>query len=175
MGKKKDNTAAISRPGRLTDRVVELCSSTTERRSVSALLAEDPELTPSDAWERLFGGWKGKGKRREWKGMVGGKGEGDDAGGGDGGNDENDLIVDGSIDGDRSGEDSGKEVGDDGEDRSGEAQESESVLSAEDVLRAAKCGKWGPTRPSDLFLKVWFLLRSLTDTGWLLISVVDLS
>jgi hypothetical protein len=97
-----------------------------------------------------------------WKGMVGVTGEEEDASG-DGGNDEGDLSVDGGIDGNRSGEDSGKEVGEDGEDRSGGAQESERVLSTEDLLRAAKCGKWGPTRPSDLFLKVWFLLPSLTD------------
>ncbi|KAK1749519.1 hypothetical protein QBC47DRAFT_311778 [Echria macrotheca] len=88
-------------PRYLSDQVVELCTSTS---SVSALLAEDPNLTPGDAWDRLFGHWKAP--------------------------------------------KSPKSHGVDGEASSG-------AVEAEELDKAARCGKWGPTRPSELFLKIY--------------------
>lgn len=85
-------------PGHISDRVVELCTSTS---SVSALMAEDPSRTPGDAWDLLYGKWKSEKAP------------------------DNDHLK-GSLD-----------------------------LDWQDELeRAARCGKWGPTQPSELFLKV---------------------
>jgi len=88
----------------VSDRIVKLCTS---GQSVSSLLAEDPTLTPGDAWDRLYGDWK---RPKSSKGEVEGE----------------DLV----------------------------GNDAQAPLSDEDLERAASCGKWGPTRPSELFLKV---------------------
>jgi hypothetical protein len=93
-----------SSSGVVSDRIVELCTSS---QSVSSLLAEDPTLSPKEAWERLYG---------EWKRPKSSKG---------------DLKIDDST-----------------------TTFTQSTLSQEDLERVAKCGKWGPTQPSELFLKV---------------------
>ncbi|KAK1836892.1 hypothetical protein QBC39DRAFT_403003 [Podospora conica] len=86
-------------PGHISDRVVELCTSTS---SVSALMAEDPSRAPGDAWDVLYGEWKSSKPP------------------------DDDYLKEGSG------------------------------LDWKDELeRAARCGKWGPTQPSELFLKIY--------------------
>jgi len=75
-------------PNIVSDGIVELCTSSD---SVSSLLAENPTLTPKEAWERLYENWKPSKSPNETK---------------------------------------------------------------EDLERVVRCGKWGPTQPSELFLKV---------------------
>ncbi|EGY13957.1 hypothetical protein VD0002_g2247 [Verticillium dahliae] len=53
--------AAVSQEAGISDELVKHC---TAPDSVTTLLAEDPALTPGDAWKRLYGG---KAKRREQK------------------------------------------------------------------------------------------------------------
>ncbi|KAH6856147.1 hypothetical protein B0I37DRAFT_425195 [Chaetomium sp. MPI-CAGE-AT-0009] len=89
----------------ISDHTLHLCTS---GGSVSSLLAREPNLSPGDAWERLYGDTrKGEGAKSEPKRQSG-----------------------------------------DGR----EHIESESAPQT-DLERAAKCGNWGPTKPSDLFLK----------------------
>jgi hypothetical protein len=91
-------------PNLVSDAIVDLCTSP---HSVSSLLAEDPNLTPKEAWERLYGAWKPS-----------------------------------------------KATKDDNGNASVAAHVSLGGLSKEDLERVAKCGNWGPTQPSELFLKV---------------------
>ncbi|KAK0715242.1 hypothetical protein B0H67DRAFT_237017 [Lasiosphaeris hirsuta] len=96
---KQDLTA----PKHLSDRLVELCTSS---QSVSSLLAENPSLPPGEAWVRLFGGWKSSKPAHH----------------------------------DAKKENGGREPGGESED---------------ELMKAAKCGSWGPTQPSELFLKIY--------------------
>ncbi|KAK4442166.1 hypothetical protein QBC34DRAFT_364217 [Podospora aff. communis PSN243] len=89
----------------VSDRIVELCTSS---QSVSSLLAEDPSLSPKEAWERLYG---------DWKRPKSSKGE---------------LKIDDST-----------------------TSLTQSTLSRDELEKVAKCGKWGPTQPSELFLKIF--------------------
>ncbi|SPQ25554.1 5bf5b73f-ec42-4397-9baa-c1f5a9fccee0 [Thermothielavioides terrestris] len=82
---------------RISERLIRLCTSS---ESVSSLLAKQPSMAPSEAWERLYGEHALK-------------------------------AADGS--------------GQDG---------SESVTQDE-LEKAAMCGKWGPTKPGELFLKIY--------------------
>ncbi|KAL2262262.1 hypothetical protein VTK26DRAFT_1944 [Humicola hyalothermophila] len=89
------------RPGNhVTDRIVHLCTSPT---SVSSLIAEDPNLAPGDAWERLYG-------TRVLKSIS--------------------------------------ETYD-------SAWEPNPPDEVDELARATKCGNWGPTKPSELFLKIY--------------------
>ncbi|KAK3352582.1 hypothetical protein B0T25DRAFT_606549 [Lasiosphaeria hispida] len=97
---KKDHTA----PEHLSNRLVELCTSS---QSVSSLLAENPNLPPGEAWDRLFGSWK---------------------------------------DPKPANHDARKENG------SGQPEGE----SEDELRKAAKCGNWGPTQPSELFLKIYY-------------------
>ncbi|ROW09834.1 hypothetical protein VMCG_02520 [Cytospora schulzeri] len=94
--------------GPISDELFKLVTST---ESVSSLLAEDPSLSPSRAWKKLYGDYDGRPSSYH-------------------SNYEN-----------------------------GES------LAPEDVLkRAADCGHWGPTQPSELFLKMYYdALGSLED------------
>lgn len=93
----------------ISDKVYQLCTST---ESVSALLAQDPTLTPGEAWEKLYGHHA--------------------------------------------------------------AAEKESISTAKthrdhytpnDLIRARECGNWGPTQPSDLFLRVSIVPLQLANIG----------
>ncbi|KAK5654513.1 hypothetical protein OQA88_7142 [Cercophora sp. LCS_1] len=88
--------------GHISDRVVEACTSPD---SVSSLLAQDPSLTPGEAWKRLYGDWK---RRKSLKRKA---------------TDDDDA--------------------------------SEEDATPDDLAKAFGCGKWGPSRPSDLFLKIY--------------------
>ncbi|KAK3389622.1 hypothetical protein B0H63DRAFT_537638 [Podospora didyma] len=91
-------------PDHISDRIVELCTSS---ESVSSLLAADPTLAPGDAWTRLYGRHALKSAAR-----TSAKANGIAT-----------LHVE---------------------------------RQAEDRLElAAKCGKWGPTQPSELFLQIY--------------------
>jgi hypothetical protein len=98
---------------RISERLIRLCTSS---ESVSSLLAKQPSMAPSEAWERLYGEHALK-------------------------------AADGS--------------GQDG---------SESVTQDE-LEKAAMCGKWGPTKPGELFLKVqdwtlrWSKVSALLQRG----------
>lgn len=81
----------------LSDRLNKLCTS---QKSVSALLAENPNLTPGDAWKTLYGSHLPR------------------------------SMTNGGESSDRH------------------------AIDAEDLIRAAECGKWGTAKPSELFLKV---------------------
>ena len=105
-----------SNPERLSDRIVELCTSP---ESVSALLAADPQQAPGDAWDKLYGKWKRSKSPAEGK---------------------------------------------DGE--------PSPPVWQDELQRAAKCGKWGPTQPSELFLRVrlslcFLLLRSADNSRYI--------
>ncbi|KAK3294392.1 uncharacterized protein B0H64DRAFT_325211 [Chaetomium fimeti] len=88
----------------------------TSGESVSSLLARTPNLSPGDAWNRLYGDAVRKGE--------------------------------GAI------ERESESTQQSGTRREGTSIESESAPQAE-VERAAKCGNWGSTKPSDLFLKIY--------------------
>ena len=94
----------------ISDKAYKLCTS---QESVSALLANDPNMAPADAWKKLYGGHL-------------------------------------------AGEKESKSV----------AKEHRDTITPEDLQRAYECGHWGPTRPSDLFLRVstvMFWQRGITD------------
>ncbi|CRK43120.1 hypothetical protein BN1708_008978 [Verticillium longisporum] len=92
--------AVVSQEAGISDELVKHC---TAPDSVTTLLAEDPSLTPGDAWKRLYGG---KAKRREQK--------------------ENEV--------------------------SGAVPALDELTGLE---RIAACGKWGNTKPSELFLRMY--------------------
>jgi hypothetical protein len=93
-------TAEQRRNKMISDRVYKLCTSPD---SVSSLLAQDPTLTPGEAWKKLYG-------RHAENGGKGSKSE---------------------------------------------AKEHRDEITPEDLKRAAECGKWGPTQPSELFLRMY--------------------
>lgn len=80
----------------------------TSNETVSSLLAQDPKLSPGDAWQKLYGHHKSK------------------------------------LSGPKSIHGAGKQT-----------------ASAQALQRAAECGKWGPTQPSELFLRVRSAVTSL--------------
>ncbi|KAH6632262.1 hypothetical protein F5144DRAFT_612750 [Chaetomium tenue] len=88
----------------ISDHTIHLCTS---GESVSSLLAHDPNLRPSDAWDKLYGNAARKG---------GGAAEHEP-------NQQSSNGHDGTIE--------------------------------TELERAARCGNWGPTKPSDLFLKIY--------------------
>lgn len=45
-------------------------------------------------------------------------------------------------------------------------------ITAEDLKRAAECGKWGPTQPSELFLRVSTLLTPHDDASHVLLNTM---
>jgi hypothetical protein len=89
----------------ISNQIIRLCTS---GESVSSLLARDPNLRPSDAWEKLYGDAARK------------TGKGED-------------VTESELN---------QQLGNHGE----------GIPAA--LEWAAKCGNWGPTKPSDLFLKV---------------------
>lgn len=89
----------------ISDQTIRLCTSA---ESVSSLLARDPNLRPSDAWEKLYGHAARKGENAT----------------------QNEPHQ--------------------------QTENGHECIQA-DLERAAKCGNWGPTKPSDLFLKVIIL------------------
>lgn len=82
----------------VSDRLYELCTSSD---SVSAVLANDPTISPEQAWKRLYGKYEGKHAAKKLLNGV-----------------------------------------------------TESVTTEQVLAQTAKCGKWGPTQPSELFLRV---------------------
>lgn len=84
----------------VSDGLHKLC---TGKESVSALLAEDPNLAPGDAWKKLYGSYLSTSRN-----AVGSKRD----------------------------------------------SKEEHMFSVEDLKRVAECGNWGPSQPSELFLKV---------------------
>jgi hypothetical protein len=101
-------TIAISMANRLSDRLVRLCTS---NESVSSLLAQNPTLSPNEAWKKLYGDKALKAAEEELH-----------------------QAVDGH-----------------------EHARSEPATQ-EELEKAARCGKWGPTQPSELFLRVFHTL-----------------
>ncbi|RFU29043.1 hypothetical protein B7463_g7285, partial [Scytalidium lignicola] len=83
----------------ISDKVHKLC---TNEESVSSLLAQDPSLSPGDAWKKLYGAHI---------------------------------------------------VSENGSKRSGRSHRDK--ITEEDLERARECGNWGPTQPSDLFLRMY--------------------
>jgi hypothetical protein len=95
----------------ISEKVYKLCTS---KDSVSALLANNPGLSPEEAWKQIFGR--------------------DEAG-------ENESIS--------------------------TAKANRDNLTPDDLRRAHECGNWGPTEPSELFLrvrKINFMKFAGTDT-----------
>jgi hypothetical protein len=82
----------------ISDKVYKLCTS---KESVSALLAADPNLSPEDAWKKLYGSHAA-----------------------------------------------------DGKDNRATATDRRDQATPADLQRAFECGNWGPTKPSELFLRV---------------------
>jgi hypothetical protein len=87
----------------ISDRVYKLCTSP---ESVSSLLAQDPSLSPGEAWKKLYGGHVSREKESK-----------------------------------------------------STAKTHRDTATPEDLKRAAECGKWGSTQPSELFLRVSFLVN----------------
>jgi hypothetical protein len=84
----------------ISDQVYKFC---TAEESVSSVLAQDPTLSPGEAWKKLYGHHT-------------------------------------------PGEKEGKKV----------TEEPRALITPEELKRAKECGKWGPTEPSELFLRVCF-------------------
>lgn len=102
MGSTPENTERLVQDNKFTSPVTdELLKLLTSPESVSTLLAQDPSLSPGEAWKKLYGHHVGK------------------------------------LGEPRSKHDSGK------------------YLASEEALhKAAEAGHWGPTQPSELFLRV---------------------
>jgi hypothetical protein len=101
---KTNSPTTTQRIAMISDKVYKLCTSP---ESVSSLLAQDPSLTPGEAWKKLYGHHA-------------------------------------------AGEKGSKSI----------AREHRDTITPEDLKRAAECGKWGPTQPSELFLRVSVHLNS---------------
>lgn len=108
-------TAADSAPSRFTigPALFDLLQSP---ETVSSRLAENPKITPGEAWKQLFGNHKPR------------------------------------KPGDQDPADIGK-----------------GSLAGEELSRARQCGRWGPTEPSDLFVRVRLLPRPTPKRGLMLI------
>ena len=147
-------------PNSISDRVFDLCNSS---ETVSSLLAKDPSLSPSDAWNKLYGQHTLKNKKRHL---------------GDSSSEEEEAKEEEySISGTEDEEEQHRLNNPDGHQGSTASAykyyqspltppHSPTFSAQEHLDRAAECGKRGGKRPSDLFLQV-------TVVPMVLVSLVD--
>ncbi|KAK3955806.1 D active site-containing protein [Pseudoneurospora amorphoporcata] len=113
-------------PNHISDRVFDLCNSA---ETVSSLLAKDPSLSPSDAWNKLFGQHALK-KRHSGT--------------------EEEEEEEQSISSEEEDNGQGSTYY-----KSPPTPPYSPTSAQEHLDRAAKCGKWGGKRPSYLFLQIY--------------------
>lgn len=116
-------------PDHISDRILDLCTSS---ETVSSLLAKEPSLSPSDAWSQLYG-------RHALKKRSLGVNEEEK---------EEEESFSGSEEDNSNGQGSTTCY------KSPPTPPHSPRLAQEHLDRAAKCGKWGGKKPSELFLQV---------------------
>ncbi|EAA27811.2 phospholipase D/nuclease [Neurospora crassa] len=117
-------------PDHISDRILDLCTSS---ETVSSLLAREPSLSPSAAWDKLYG--RHALKKRSL------------------GVDEEEKEEEGSFSG--SEEEGSNGQGSTAYYKSPPTPPHSPRLAQEHLDRAAKCGKWGGKKPSELFLQIY--------------------
>lgn len=116
-------------PDHISDRILDLCTSS---ETVSSLLAKEPSLSPSAAWDKLYG-------RNALKKRSLGVGEEEK---------EKESSFSGSEEEESNGQGSKTYY------KSPPTPPHSPRLAQEHLDRAAKCGKWRGKKPSELFLQV---------------------